>query len=358
MMKKLISILVIALILTGCAGSKKKTSSSKSNDTASNESLGNTFYKMVNLGTASNRKNFYNSVNSVEDFEKIGRQLQVLSTSYYSTNDYYMAEGTQLTTANYKQLEGRSDNPNEYPYSLQPKKGTTIEGVTNAIMVSTIYEQDYYTKSGNNYTLKGMSFAIVISPRDENNKELTTKMSESVISDYAKSIIKPMYNFLQTLKKTKNIPVNICVYQAYDAVDSDSQVDGKFIYQCYCENSLGTIKKLTYNTVIFTSTEATKIDSETAEQFAEFKTKMKNEAEEAIGIIGYGFYKDKTIQSMKIQMTVNIKTYTELLYLTSTAADDLANRFKDFDTTVVIYSQDKLEGFITISNGQAKTTMV
>ena len=103
---------------------------------------------------------------------------------------------------------------------------------------------------------------------------------------------------------------------------------------------------------MFTSTEATAADEDTASQFEIFKSNMKKAATEAVGVIGYGRYKNGQIQSMKINLKVNIKTYTELLYLISTAADELNTQFSGFDIKVLVSSQDQLEALLVKDKGE------
>mgnify|MGYP000493187174 CR=1 FL=1 len=47
---------------------------------------------------------FYQDFSSSEDFQTIGRELQALSTDYFSTSDYYMSEGLQLVQNDKNQL--------------------------------------------------------------------------------------------------------------------------------------------------------------------------------------------------------------------------------------------------------------
>ena len=65
--------------------SKKETKSSQ--DTSSTDSLDDSFYPIVNLGTNLVRETFYQDFSSSEDFQTIGRELQALSTDYFSTSE-------------------------------------------------------------------------------------------------------------------------------------------------------------------------------------------------------------------------------------------------------------------------------
>lgn len=55
--------------------------------------------------------------------------------------------------------------------------------------------------------------------------------------------------------------------------------------------------------------------------FRFLKNNVKNASTEAVGVVGYGKYKDGSIQSLKIQITASVKSYTELIYVVETVAD-------------------------------------
>ena len=177
---------------------KKKQKSSQ--DTSSTDSLDDSFYPIVNLGTNLVRETFYQDFSSSEDFQTIGRELQALSTDYFSTSDYYMSEGLQLVQNDKNQLLKKEK------YSLQPLNGELVDGQEINKMVENISEQDYYEKSGDKYTLKGMSIAIILDPKGGTNATL----SEGSIDSYAKETISRLYKYLQNKKSVKDIPNFYC----------------------------------------------------------------------------------------------------------------------------------------------------
>ena len=195
---------------------KKKQKSSQ--DTSSTDSLDDSFYPIVNLGTNLVRETFYQDFSSSEDFQTIGRELQALSTDYFSTSDYYMSEGLQLVQNDKNQLLKKEK------YSLQPLNGELVDGQEINKMVENISEQDYYEKSGDKYTLKGMSIAIILDPKGGTNATL----SEGSIDSYAKETISRLYKYLQTKKSVKDIPTFIAVYRQNDS--EENSYNGRFIY--------------------------------------------------------------------------------------------------------------------------------
>ena len=220
-MKKLFTVILCLLLCTGCTSKTSKKETKSSQDTSSTDSLDDSFYPIVNLGTNLVRETFYQDFSSSEDFQTIGRELQALSTDYFSTSDYYMSEGLQLVQNDKNQLLKKEK------YSLQPLNGELVDGQEINKMVENISEQDYYEKSGDKYTLKGMSIAIILDPKGGTNATL----SEGSIDSYAKETISRLYKYLQTKKSVKDIPTLIAVYRQNDS--EENSYNGRFIYSSY-----------------------------------------------------------------------------------------------------------------------------
>lgn len=347
-MKKLGILCLVMLLLVGCVQGDNQEAQTTGEEATMN-SLDDTYYKIINVERSDLSEQFYVDFNTSKDFEVIGRDLQILSSQYFSTSSYYMSEGQYITRERKSELVQRSSQ-----YSLQPKRGTVIEDVKDPVMISTVQEQDYYVKSGSKYTLKGMALAIIVDPKDSGSRTLATPMSDATIRNYGKSCVEKLYQFIQkneAFKDIKNLPILITVYQATDK--TQSSINGHYIYESYCQNGLGEIKELNHKNVMFSSVEANKIDLTTASEFDEIKNNLKKAASEAAGFVGEGKYIDSDIQSMVIETNLNIKTYTELLSLTSLIADNIETKFsKDFDIKVLVNSQDGLKAIIIKDKGQ------
>ena len=262
-----------------------------------------------------------------------------------------MSEGQYFGKEERKHLLARTPE-----FSLQPKSGSVIEGVEEPIMISNIYEQDYWIKEGNQYILKGVSIAIVIDPTDKNDKPLSNPMSESTVKDYGKDAIEILHRFIEqsefkSMEKIRHLPILISVFQGTD--ESKSILDGKYVMKCYSEDSLGQIVYLNHKNVMFSSSAAQQVDETTYVEFNQIKKSLKNAATEAAGLVGYAKYIDGNIQSMVIEANFNIKTITELQYLTSLLADKIDSEFTyDFDIQVLVYSQNGLKAVIIKDKGK------
>lgn len=347
-MKKVLIMFLCLLLCSGCSSNDKDEIIESSKDSSTTDSLDDSFYPIVNLGTNLIRETFYKDFYSSDDFQSIGRELQVLSTEYFSTSSYYMSEGLQLVKSDKDELLYRSKE-----YTLQPAKGELIDGKDISKMVENISEQDYYEKSGDQYTLKGMSIAVILDSTGGSDSVL----SDDAINKYGKEVISKLYKYLQTKKKLKDVPTLIAVYRKNN--NETNKYNGKFIYSSYCNKKLGSIKSLDYNTYIFTSDDANKADESLYSQFTVFKNNLKNACTEAVGVIGYGKYKDGNIQSLKIQISANVKSYTELIYVLELTADEMDRRFSGFDSYAIINDQDGLKAVVVKNAGEdAQSTLL
>lgn len=352
-MKKILCAFLALLMLVGCHKAKESVQEQTSSEAATMESFDDSYYKIVNVdsnnGGSELRESFYLDYGNQTDFQTIGRGLQTLSTNYFSTSNHYMGEGQYISLELAKEMLSRKSE-----YSLQPQTGTTIENVENPVMVQNFQEQDFYVKDGSRYTLKGLAIAIILEPRASNNAVLDTPMSDSTIESYGRDVIRKLYEVIQThkdLEKIKDVPILISVYQATDT--TSSTVDGRYILQSYCQKEVGEIQKVNQENVLFTSDRAEELDKTTFSEFTTIKSNLKNAATEAAGLVGEARYIDGEIQSMVITANLNVKTYTELLYLTSIIADGIDTKFSfDFNVKVLVNSQDALKAIIIKEKGR------
>lgn len=296
-MKKILCVCLALVFLGGCHKAKESVQEQTSADAASMNSFDDTYYKIINTSSGGSelRENFYLGYGTSGDFQTIGRGLQILSSDYFSTSNHYMSEGKYLKLALKNQMESRGDN------SIQPASGTVIEGIHDPVMVQNIQEQDYYIKDGNNYTLKGMAFAIIIDPRqnDGKNSRLETAMSSNAIESFGKECISKFYKVIQNhedFEKVKDVPILVTIYQATDS--ASSTVNGNYLLKSYCQKEVGEITKVNHENVLFTSDRAEEIDKTTYADFNAIKTSLKNTATEAAGFVGEARYVDGEIQSI------------------------------------------------------------
>lgn len=354
-MKKFLSCLLVVCLMTGCQKAKETVEISSESVEINNTS--ESYYKMIKLNPSESRTEHYLNYSGTTDLMTIGRGLQILSSEYFSMSSYYMSEGQYLTSSINKELRAYY-NSADHPYSLEPEKDEMIQGMSGLDMVEDIHEQNYYKKNGNNYSLEGVSFAVILNPNKVDGTPLQTSMTENTLKDFGKKCIEKLYKAvleMEELKSIRDVPVLISIYRATDA--SKSSVDGNYILKSYCDGSVGKISDVNHRNVIFTSKDAKELDPTTYNEFEIIKNNVKEASVESSSIVGIAKYIDDKIQSMTISAHLNIKTYTEVLYLTSVLENNIESRFSsDFTINVLVYSQDELLAVIIKNQGEEPVT--
>ena len=345
MKKSIICLLVLSFCLTGCKKVKDTINKETSAESAVANSFDNTYYNTINTNGSAIRETIYNDLSSNQnDYNTIGRGLQILSLDYYSNKDHYLKEGSYISADDYSNLLGRSE------YSIQIPKGETVDGVSDPVIFESLVQQEYVKKNGDQYTLSGISIAIAVSPDAEVNG-VTKEFTQENIIRYSKEAITKTYNyFASQYEDLANVPILVSVYQLAKATDATS---GKFILSSYCQGGVGDIKNVDMETVVFTSDRAKEIDNALSSQFVLFKEKIKNAAIDATGVVGYATYLNGKIISMRIEFRLNTKTFTETNALMNVAASEMDSCFTtEFDITGIVYAQNQLQGFILKKAGE------
>lgn len=354
-MKKVLLSLMVLVLLVGCQQAKETVE--VSNDSVEIENTSESYYKMIKIDSNDSRTNHYLSFSGTSDLMTIGRGLQILSGDHFSMSSYYMSEGQYLSLDENKELKSYY-NSSDHPYSLEPEKNEKIQGMSGLDMIEDIHEQDYYKKKANGYQLAGVSFAVILDPKRVDGNDLQTSITDNTLKDFGERCIDKLYKAIQEmegLEEVREVPVVIAVYKATDA--SKSSLDGNYILKAYCNGSVGKITEVNHQNVIFTSSTAKKLDPTTYNEFVTIKNNLKEASVESSSITGVGKYIDDKIQSMTIEAHLNIKTYTEVLYLTSVLENNISSRFSnDFTIKVLVYSQDELMAVIIKNQGENPVT--
>ena len=71
-------------------------------------------------------------------------------------------------------------------------------------MIEDIHEQDYYQKSGNQYSLSGVSFAIVLDPKSASEQE-SISITDNSLRNFAENCIKNFYSNISKMKSFEKI---------------------------------------------------------------------------------------------------------------------------------------------------------
>ncbi len=210
-MKKLISILIVALILVGC----QKTVDNDEGELVIVNTDSSSYNYVKPFETTYNRFE-HSSVYSGKDYMEIGSGLLEISKEHFSTSDYDVKEGAFLTDfKNDYQPLVRYRESTENPFGLNPTRDTVVQvnpndSVKGPIFVSDIYEVNFVEKK-NHEELGGISLALILNQtvRDEESGK-NIIVDDKVLYDFATEIAGPkLESYLRKKPELSNVPIMI-----------------------------------------------------------------------------------------------------------------------------------------------------
>ena len=347
MKQKLILLFLSLSLLTGCTKVRDTISQETTGDTLATNSFDNTFYDtIITSGTEAREPVYLDFSRNLSDYYMIGRGLQVLSLDYFSNKNHSLREGTHFTKNDYAALLGYGDD------SIQFDKGSSVDGISDPVLATSLVQQEYVVKEGTGYKLAGMSLALAVASDQTDSSGITHEFNQSTIESFSKDAVKKVYNyFISQYKELSSIPILIGVYQMSKSTDETS---GKFIYYCYNDGKEGDLKSTNMQTVVFSSDEAKSLDNSLSSEFTIFKEKVKSTAVDAVSMVGYGSYLNNKIMNFKIEVYLNTKTYTETTALMNYMAGEVDTCFNsDLELKIIVYSHSDLQGFIIKKSGES-----
>lgn len=324
-MKKVISLLVLALLIVGCSSSEPidedilviNTDSSSYDHVFPYEKSYNRFF------------------HSGKDYKQIGEGLVEISKSYFPTDEYNLKEGSVITDFDndYHPLINTREST-ENPYGLNPERNTSIKVNANSevegpFFVSGLYEINFVSKEENN-ELAGMSLALVLNKTILDNDSKPVTVDDDVLYQFGTEVAGPkLESYLRKKSELANIPIVITIF----VVDSaNNSVPGNFIAEAVYKNRQGQFKAIDQKWAIFPTQSGRAISVYVDEQITGMKRSVNNFLAEDIGIVAYGEFVDKQLVRLNIDVSVQTKTYTEVLALTNY----LAKMIQEMDMTASI----------------------
>lgn len=308
-MKKVIVFLCI-ILLSSCA------SDSNGKDPTIIERLDNNDYSMILPFIASEVRQYHGTYLGRADFLEIGSRLEDKSKEHFNVNDYYLSEGQVITNSELTRLVRRESTEN--PYGLNPPSGsnflvgTSDTAIVDAVVVADVLEIDFYQQSGGEIKLAGMSFAIVLNQSLSSANGLIN-VSDQVLYDYGSNMGRKLDRYIRSLNDMEDMPIYIALYVTNP---SDAVLPGRYIADGYFTARGGQFNPNNEQWVLFPSAQATTIDAGLADKFNALKTRITEFIPESVGVVGEARYVDNQTDFLRLTLTIQAKTYSEIRGLT------------------------------------------
>lgn len=293
---------------------------------------------------------------------EIGKGLLDYSKKHFNVKDNYLREGQLISYNQLLTLTAREGEDN--PQGLNPIKGSMFDigdgqTVLDAVVVADVMELNFVSKENKN-KLQGISLAIVMNQNqvvETNGVETTLTISDERLYEYGSDMGRRLERYLRTLADVDaNLPIYITLYSTSS---SDATLPGKFIGHGLFKGRSGQFDKLQEQWVLIPTDEALKLDSVTYSQFLLVKSALKEFIPENISLVGTALYQNNNIKSLKIDVNVQAKTYSEINALIQYLAlllDNFDNT--DMEIKVVVQQLEDVQGVLQRKVGSMKVEVI
>ena len=333
MHRKLIVILAVGLVLTGCT---KKPVAEPTNIIIPAVEKGE--YAIMIPFNSSDTRQYHGTYLGRADILEIGSRLEDKSKEHFPTKDNVLGDGQVLTLARLGTLVKRESTEN--PQGLNPPKGsqfpTGVNKITvlDAVVVADVIELNFYSGSASTPKLEGIAMAIVLNQNLsglENGAEVSRTVTDERLYAYGTDMGRKLEAYLRKIPDIENIPIYIALYSTSSA---DATLPGKFIADGFFTGRSGQFAKNVEEWVLFPSDVGDQLDSVTSSEMKSLRTALKEFIPETIAIVGQARYVDRKLNMLRINVIIQAKTYAEVHALTQYVGRLLEN-FSDKGATIV-----------------------
>lgn len=290
-----------------------------------------------------------NQITNRVDIDELEQGLRRHSTPVFDPEKYVFEEGQHLNSEDiYDLIEDLNPEVKE----KKDKKEQEKEHRANPRIFSHILEQNYLEKSGNQVDLAGVSIGISLKsvyrfqtetggpyhyediPKDEMMKE-------------GKEIAQKVLEELRQKEGLEEVPIMIALFREEE---QSSPVPGNFVTKTVVDKGAKNIDKwetIQEEYVLFPSGNAKKKYNEDYQKVKSFGDKVAEYFPNYVGVAGEGFYIDKDLNRLTIEVPIEFYGKGEVVGFTQYAYKQLKDIFPNhYDIEISISSSDGAESLI------------
>jgi protein involved in sex pheromone biosynthesis len=119
--------------------------------------------------------------------------------------------------------------------------------------------------------------------------------------------------YIRSLNDMEDMPIYIALYVTNP---SDAVLPGRYIADGYFTARGGQFSSNNEQWVLFPSAHATTLDAGLADKFNALKTRIMEFIPESVGVVGEARYVDNQTDFLRLTLTIQAKTYSEIRGLT------------------------------------------
>lgn len=330
-MKKIIIIISLILILTGCNKEEKEFLESNSLQ------FSDEYYEIATPYKKGVSNNYgISGVYNNYDLDEIEKWLMNLSTKYFSVDNSYYQSGQYLNEQDLKKLLSKE--------MLNNSNTIKIDGIKiNPTYISYIHEQNYLNSNGK---LKGISLGIVLNPYQEYvNKYgsyLYKKVDEKELIKYGKEISEKLLDYLINEKKLNK---NKFVIALYIESEPNSSLPGSFKYVGITSRNVINFKPVNYKYEYIKSDYVMSKDTDLYNVLLSVEKKIKDVLDNSY-LSGTILYVDEQASTIEVNINSNYISRSDLLIISQMLNNEINSSLPNYlNIKVYIKENDKIKAF-------------
>ena len=349
--KRILMVLLMAMLtLSGCSSQQQAQQGTVVSSVSSDD------YQTLLPHEISEGRYWSGNTSSRVDMLQMPKQLLELSKKHFSAKENYMQAGQVLTYEDIQELQRYESE--DHPYGMNPSSTFEISdaiSVERPYIVYGIVEIDFISME-DQQTLNGISVAILMNSSVTSN-DTTIEIPQDIMYTYASTVGRRLERYFRTKAEVaSDLPIYITFYRS---ASEDSSVPGTFIGEGIFTGRSGQFTPIDEQWVLIPSDTATSLDGVLSSQFNTVKAGLKDFMPENANIIGQARYTDGVADMLKITVTVQAKSYTEI-YSRAQLLSELSSNFSstEMELTIEIKQLEQTCFLLHRESGTMQITML
>lgn len=359
---RLIPALVAAAMLVGCVPSTKEDTELEQNTEQEKAEttiipsvqIDETYYKtLIPYKESASRGLIVSNIYTKYDIKEAETGLMRLSQNEFNTDKYYFQEGQYLAESTVKAWLKRSSQDEEGLNPPTTDSMTPEERATKApIYLAHIIEQNYLTKTDENkVALGGISIGLALNSiyyyqKEQYGEYYEEPIDEAELVKQGKKMAAEIVARLRTRDELKDIPIVVGLFK--------QQARNKIIPGTYFsygvakagQNDIDEWQGIDEEYVLFPTDDSQDVYRKVSKNFQNFKQDIDKYFSNYTSVIGKGFYRNKEIQKLMIEVPIQFFGTTEVIGFTQYLTGVLINHFDNLYVEVSITSINGSEALI------------
>ncbi|CAM5188745.1 CamS family sex pheromone protein OS=Lysinibacillus sphaericus OX=1421 GN=LS41612_03185 PE=4 SV=1 [Lysinibacillus sphaericus] len=359
---RLIPAIVAAAMLVGCVPSNKKeteltqeTQQEKAETTIiPSLQIDESFYKtLIPYKESASRGLVVSNIYTKYDMKEVETGLMRLSQNEFDTENYYFQEGQYLAESTVSSWLARSSQTEDGLNPPTTDAMTPEERATKApVYLAHIVEQNYLKKTDDNKVkLGGISIGLALNSiyyyqKEQYGEYYEEPIPESALIEQGKKMAAEIVSRMRTRDELKDVPIVVGLFK--QRARNEIIPGTYFTYGVAKEgqNDIGDWQALDEEYVMFPTDDTHDAYRDVSNNFKNFKQDVDKYFSNYTSVIGTGFYQNKKIQKLSIEIPIQFFGTAEIIGFTQYLTGVLINQFDNINVEVSITSVNGSEALI------------